>query len=56
MIVTIAADSEGTKDARTEKAFFIVEPNRSQLVEIGNLLKAGPQAVCGCCGSLWPSG
>ncbi len=40
-IVTIAADSERTKDERTEKAFFIVEPNRSQLVEIGNLLRAG---------------
>jgi NADPH:quinone reductase-like Zn-dependent oxidoreductase len=26
-MVTIAADSEGTKDERTEKAFFIVEPN-----------------------------
>ena len=40
-MVTIAADSEGTKDARTEKAFFIVEPNREQLTEIARLLDAG---------------
>jgi NADPH:quinone reductase-like Zn-dependent oxidoreductase len=37
-LVTIAAESEGTKDARTEAAFFIVEPNRSQLEEIAKLL------------------
>ncbi len=40
-MVTIAADSEGTKDARTEKAFFIVEPNREQLTEIARLLDTG---------------
>jgi NADPH:quinone reductase-like Zn-dependent oxidoreductase len=40
-MVTIAAKSEGTKDERTEKAFFIVEPNRDQLVEIGKLVDSG---------------
>ena len=40
-IVTIAADSEGTGDERIKKAFFIVEPNRKQLAEIGDLLEAG---------------
>jgi NADPH:quinone reductase-like Zn-dependent oxidoreductase len=39
--VTIAATSEGTKDERTEKAFFIVEPDRKQLVEIAKLVEAG---------------
>lgn len=40
-LVTIAADSEGPSDERTKQAFFIVEPNRRQLLEIGNLLEAG---------------
>jgi NADPH:quinone reductase-like Zn-dependent oxidoreductase len=40
-MLTIAADSEGTKDERIEKAFFIVEPNRKQLTEIARLLDAG---------------
>jgi NADPH:quinone reductase-like Zn-dependent oxidoreductase len=40
-IVTIAAKSEGTKDERIEKAFFIVEPNRDQLIEIGKLVERG---------------
>ena len=38
--VTIAANSEGTKDERIEKAFFIVEPNHHQLLEIARLLDA----------------
>jgi NADPH:quinone reductase-like Zn-dependent oxidoreductase len=37
-MVTIAADSEGTKDERIEKAFFIVEPNQKELTEISRLL------------------
>lgn len=37
-MVTIAANSEGTKDERIEKAFFIVEPNQGQLTEIARLL------------------
>ncbi len=40
-LVTIAADSEGTQDERTKKAFFIVEPNGGQLAEIAHLLAAG---------------
>lgn len=40
-IVTIAADSEGTKEERIEKAFFLVEPNRNQLIEIGRIVGAG---------------
>lgn len=40
-MVTIAAASEGTNDDRIEKAFFIVEPNRSQLIEITKLLETG---------------
>ncbi len=40
-LVTIAANSESTTDARTKRAFFIVEPRREQLVEIGRLLDAG---------------
>jgi NADPH:quinone reductase-like Zn-dependent oxidoreductase len=40
-VVTIAADSEGTKDERIEKAFFIVEPNQKELTEISRLLDSG---------------
>ena len=40
-MVTIAADSEGTKDERIEKAFFIVEPNQKELTEISQLLDTG---------------
>ncbi|HWB98773.1 MAG TPA: NADP-dependent oxidoreductase [Bryobacteraceae bacterium] len=40
-LVTIAADSEGTRDERTQQAFFIVEPRRSQLAEIADLIDAG---------------
>jgi NADPH:quinone reductase-like Zn-dependent oxidoreductase len=40
-LVTIAADSEKPADERTKQAFFIVEPNRQQLLEIGKLLEAG---------------
>lgn len=40
-VVTIAANSEGTKDERIEKAFFIVEPNHQQLVEIARLIDTG---------------
>jgi NADPH:quinone reductase-like Zn-dependent oxidoreductase len=37
--VTIAATSEGTKDERIEKAFFTVEPDRNQLIEIAKLIE-----------------
>jgi NADPH:quinone reductase-like Zn-dependent oxidoreductase len=40
-MITIAADSEGTADQRVKDAFFIVEPNQKQLVEIANQLDAG---------------
>jgi NADPH:quinone reductase-like Zn-dependent oxidoreductase len=40
-MLTIAADSEGTRNERIEKAFFIVEPNQKQLTEIARLLDAG---------------
>src|SRR5215813_8070531 len=40
-MVTIAADSEGTADQRVKDAFFIVEPNQKQLVEIAKQLDAG---------------
>jgi NADPH:quinone reductase-like Zn-dependent oxidoreductase len=40
-MITIAADSEATTDDRVKQAFFIVEPNREQLIRIGDLLDAG---------------
>jgi len=40
-MVTIAAGSEGTADQRVKDAFFIVEPNQKQLVEIAKQLDAG---------------
>ena len=40
-MVTIAADSESTNDQRIKDAFFIVQPNQEQLIEIGQQLDAG---------------
>src|SRR5215470_5345368 len=40
-LVTIAADSEGTADQRVKDAFFIVEPNQKQLVEVAKQIDAG---------------
>lgn len=40
-MVTIAADSEMTTDPRVKQAFFIVEPNREQLIRVGDLLESG---------------
>ena len=40
-MVTIAADSEMTSDDRVKRAFFIVEPNREQLIRIGQMLDGG---------------
>jgi NADPH:quinone reductase-like Zn-dependent oxidoreductase len=40
-MVAIAADSEQQTDERVKQAFFIVEPSRQQLREIGSLLVAG---------------
>jgi NADPH:quinone reductase-like Zn-dependent oxidoreductase len=40
-MVTIAADSEAATDQRVKDAFFIVEPNQKQLVEIAKQLDDG---------------
>jgi NADPH:quinone reductase-like Zn-dependent oxidoreductase len=40
-LVTIAADSETTKDERTKAAFFIVEPNKQRLAELADLFDCG---------------
>ena len=40
-MITIAADSEGTPDQRVKDAFFIVEANQKQLVEIATQIDAG---------------
>jgi NADPH:quinone reductase-like Zn-dependent oxidoreductase len=39
--VTITADGASTNDPREKEAFFIVEPKRGLLIEIGRLLDAG---------------
>jgi NADPH:quinone reductase-like Zn-dependent oxidoreductase len=44
-MITIASESEGTGDVRIKKAFFIVEPNQTQLDEVSRLLDAG-ELVC----------
>jgi NADPH:quinone reductase-like Zn-dependent oxidoreductase len=40
-MVTIAAGSEAQDDPRVKEAFFIVEPNQKQLIQIAALLDAG---------------
>jgi NADPH:quinone reductase-like Zn-dependent oxidoreductase len=40
-LVTIAADAERVRQPRVRDAFFIVEPNRDQLIEIARLIDAG---------------
>ena len=40
-LVTIAADAERFTQPRVRDAFFIVEPNRGQLIEISRLIDAG---------------
>jgi NADPH:quinone reductase-like Zn-dependent oxidoreductase len=40
-LVTIAADAEGLNEPRTRDAFFIVKPNREQLIEISRLIDTG---------------
>lgn len=40
-LVTIAADAEGVKEQRVREAFFIVEPNRNQLMNISHLIDTG---------------
>jgi NADPH:quinone reductase-like Zn-dependent oxidoreductase len=40
-MITIAADSETSTDERVKQAFFIVEPNQTQLIQIGDRLEKG---------------
>jgi NADPH:quinone reductase-like Zn-dependent oxidoreductase len=40
-MITVAAGGGEAIEARVREAFFIVEPNRRQLSEIGNLIEAG---------------
>jgi NADPH:quinone reductase-like Zn-dependent oxidoreductase len=44
-MVTVASDSENTNDPREKQAFFIVEPNQKQLIEIGEMLESGQLRV-----------
>jgi NADPH:quinone reductase-like Zn-dependent oxidoreductase len=39
-VVTIAASSESTEDPKVKEAFFIVEANRQQLLELAQLIDA----------------
>jgi NADPH:quinone reductase-like Zn-dependent oxidoreductase len=40
-MVTIAAGGEAATEDRVKDAFFIVQPNRPQLIEIGHLIDTG---------------
>jgi NADPH:quinone reductase-like Zn-dependent oxidoreductase len=40
-LVTIPADAEGLTEQRVRDAFFIVEPNRNQLMDISRLIDTG---------------
>ena len=40
-MVTIAASVEGATEERVKQAFFIVEANQRQLIEVGGLLASG---------------
>lgn len=40
-LVTIAADAEGSKEQQVRDAFFIVEPNRNQLMDISRRIDIG---------------
>jgi NADPH:quinone reductase-like Zn-dependent oxidoreductase len=40
-LVSIATQSESSADQRVRDAFFVMEPNRAQLVEIAHLIDAG---------------
>jgi NADPH:quinone reductase-like Zn-dependent oxidoreductase len=44
-MVTVASDSESQADPRVKDAFFIVEPDQKQLIEIAGLLDAGTLRV-----------
>jgi NADPH:quinone reductase-like Zn-dependent oxidoreductase len=40
-MISVAAAGEATNDERVRSAFFIVEPNQKELIEIGRLLDSG---------------
>jgi len=40
-LVTVAADAEGSNEQRVRDAFFIVDPNRNQLMDISRLIDTG---------------
>jgi NADPH:quinone reductase-like Zn-dependent oxidoreductase len=40
-LVTVSADTESSADPRDKNAFFIVEPNQMQLIEIAKLFEKG---------------
>lgn len=40
-MITIVSEVEGTDDPRLKQAFFIVEPNQTQLIEVAKELDAG---------------
>jgi NADPH:quinone reductase-like Zn-dependent oxidoreductase len=40
-LVTVATQSESSADQRVRDAFFVMEPNRAQLIEIAHLIDAG---------------
>jgi NADPH:quinone reductase-like Zn-dependent oxidoreductase len=40
-LVTIAADAEGSKEQQVRDAYFIVQPNRNQLMDISRLIDTG---------------
>lgn len=44
-LVTIASDAESSPEARVKQAFFIVEPNTSQLTELANMVVTGKLRV-----------
>lgn len=44
-VVTIASSSETTSDQRIKDAFFIVEPDRGQLMEVSRLIDGGSLQV-----------
>ena len=40
-MITIVSEVEGTDDPQRKRAFFIVEPNQAQLVDVSKELDAG---------------
>jgi NADPH:quinone reductase-like Zn-dependent oxidoreductase len=40
-MITIAADGESSTDPRIKENYFIVEPNKKQLIEVAKLIDAG---------------